>query len=346
MHGLIGLGLMLLSVLPVSEPTLKRFEYTETHMGSPFHLVLYTGDEGTASRAAKAAFVRIAALDLALSDYNPESELMRLCEKAGGPPVPVSADLYDALDGSLKMAKASGGAFDPTVAPVVRLWRRARRDRKLPDPDTLAKALSLVDHSKLVLDPTNKTAQLTDRGMKLDLGGIAKGLASQAAIDALKKLGVDRALVAGAGDIVVSGPPPRSDGWIIAVTPLGPEETTNPLRLSLVNCSISTSGDAEQFVEIAGKRYGHIVDPKTGLGVVERAGVTIVANNGAIADSLATAAFVLGTEKGLELVEKTPGASAIFARKIGDRLEVKRTAKFDQLRKASGTTSDATLGPG
>ena len=344
--GWISLGLVLVSVAVADEPKLVRFDYTETHMGSPFHLVLYTADETSASRAARAAFARIATLDAALSDYNPESELMRLCDKAGSGPVAVSEDLFDALDRCVRIAQASNGAFDPTIAPVVRLWRRARRDRKLPEPETLAKALSLVGYSKMTLNRQDHTVDLRDKGMKLDLGGMAKGMASQAAIDALRTLGVTHALVAGAGDIAVSDAPPGTEGWTIEVAPLGPNESFEPIRLALANRAISTSGDAEQFVEIDGKRYGHIVDPKTGLGLIDRAGVTVIASDGATADSVDTAAFVLGMERGMSLIESTAGASAIFVRKQPDgTIEVKRSRTFDQLPRAPGSAADATLGP-
>ena len=115
-------------------PALSRFEFEETHMASPFHLVLYSTDDATARRASRAAFDRIEALNAMLSDYDPESEISRLSRSAGGPPVQVSADLFDVLARSKRMYERSGGAFDVTIAPVGRLWRRARRDRKLPDP--------------------------------------------------------------------------------------------------------------------------------------------------------------------------------------------------------------------
>ncbi len=113
---------------------LTRFEYQETHMASPFHIVLYSADADSARRASRSAFDRIAALNKILSDYDPESELSRLAGAAGGPAVPVSADLFDVLARSKAICEKSGGAFDVTIAPVGRLWRRARRDRKLPDP--------------------------------------------------------------------------------------------------------------------------------------------------------------------------------------------------------------------
>ena len=188
---------------PGAADRLARFEFEETHMASPFKIVLYSNNEASARRASRAAYDRIAALNTILSDYDPESELSRLARTAGGPPVPVSADLFDVLQRSKAIYDVSSGAFDVTIAPVGRLWRRARRDRKLPDPARLAEARLLVGSDEMVLDPKARTVELKKPGMKLDVGGIAKGYAAQAALDVLKSAGVSRALVAGAGDIVV-----------------------------------------------------------------------------------------------------------------------------------------------
>jgi thiamine biosynthesis lipoprotein len=297
---------------PAGHPS--RFEFAETHMGSEFKIVLYTTDASIARSASRAAFERIATLDRILSDYQPDSELMRLCEQAGGPPVPVSADLVEVLARSQEMSQKSGGAFDVTVGPVVRLWRRARRDRKMPAPELLARARALVGWDQIELDPAAKTVRLKRPGMKLDVGGIAKGYASGAAIAVLAQNGITSALVAGSGDIVVKGAPPGLPGWTIGVGPL--EAPTAPPRqfLRVKDAAVSTSGDAERFVEIDGKRYSHVVDPHTGLGVVDRCSVTVVARDGATADSLDTAVYVLGPERGLALVESTEGAAALIVR--------------------------------
>jgi thiamine biosynthesis lipoprotein len=328
---LIGLSLLLPGVArgagPGTSPSLTptptptRFEFAETHMGTEFKIVLYTDDASLARSASRAALDRIAALDATLSDYQPESELMRLCGKAGGPPVAVSADLFDVLDRSRVMFERSDGAFDVTVGPVVRLWRRARRDRKMPDPGRLAEARALVGSDKMRLDPEARTVRLLKPGMKLDLGGIAKGDACSQAIAVLAREGVASALVAGAGDVAVSGPPPDAAGWTIGIGPL--ESPGSPPRrfLRVRDAAVSTAGDAERFVEIDGTRYSHIVDPKTGLGVVDRCSVTVVARDGATADSLDTAAYVLGPRRGLALVEATPGAAALIVRSAGGETE-------------------------
>ncbi len=315
-------------------PGLARFEFDETHMGSSFHIVLYCADDAAARRASRSAFARVAELDDTLSDYKPDSELMRLCRGAGGPPVPVGEDLFRVLDFSRRMYERSGGAFDVTVAPVVRLWRRARRDRKLPNPDLLAEALALVGSDAMRLDAEERTVELRKPGMKLDVGGIAKGYAAGEAIATLKRHGIDRALVAAAGDIVVSGPPPEADGWTVAIAPLGSPRAEPSIYLSLKDAAISTSGDSEQFVEIDGRRYSHIVDPRTGLGVVDRCSVTVVATDGATADSLDTAVYVLGPDRGLALAEQTSDASALIVRSTPAGIQAFESSHFRNLPRA------------
>src|SRR5262249_25774128 len=133
------------------EPALRRFEFSERHMGTLFRIVLYAPDEAAAKKAAQAAFARIAELDGIMSDYRPASELMRLCKKAGGAPVRVSEDLFAVLQRAQEISWLSGGAFDVTVGPVVRLWRRARRTRQMPDPKELERARALVGYLNIRL---------------------------------------------------------------------------------------------------------------------------------------------------------------------------------------------------
>ncbi|AMV39777.1 Thiamine biosynthesis lipoprotein ApbE precursor [Planctomyces sp. SH-PL62] len=313
---------------------LARFEYLETHMGSSFKILLYSTQETAARRASRAAFDRIAALDAVLSDYDPDSELSRLATSAGGPPVAVGPDLFDVLEKSRYWYDETGGWLDPTIAPVGRLWRRARRERKLPDDAKLDAALALVGMEKLVLDPKARTVRLTRPGMKLDVGGVAKGYAAQAAIDVLREQGVDRALVAGAGDIVVSGPPPDAEGWTIGVATLEPSKTAPEIYLSIKDAAVSTSGDAERFVIIDGRRYSHIINPRTGRPIEDRASVTVVAPDGTTADVLETTAYMLGPEKGLEFIDSIPGAAAVFTRETPEGIRRYESARFKDVPRA------------
>ncbi len=302
------------SRLRAADPPEARHEYVEAHMAVPFKILLYTSDDARASRASRLAFDRIEALNKTLSDYDPDSELSRLGRASGGAPQRVSRDLFDVLARSQEYYRLSGGVFDVTIAPVGRLWRRARRDRKLPAADTLARAMQLVGGDKLKLDPQASTAQLCLHGMRLDVGGIAKGYAAEAALSVLKEQGIKRALVAAAGDIVVGDPPPGQAGWKIAIAPVDPSQPEPERTLLLANQAVSTAGDAEQFVVINGRRYSHIVNPKTGMGVEDRASVTVVAPDGAAADALETVVYLLGPDRGLTLVDSLPGTSAIYLR--------------------------------
>ena len=320
--GVALIGLLLTS----AEQDLARFTFAETHMGSRVQITLYAPDEASAKRGAMAAFARVAELDGIMSDYRPTSELMRLCQRAGGGPVPVGEDLFLVLSRAQEVSRRSGGAFDVTVGPVVKLWRRARKSFVLPDPDDLAKARALVGWEMVMLDPKARTVALQKPGMQLDLGGIAKGYAADAALKVLKEQGLTRALVALSGDVAAGGPPPGEDGWKVGIAAL---EGGRPSRFVLLkDGAVSTAGDAEQYVEIGGVRYSHIVDPKTGIGLVGRVSVTVVARDGMTADSLDTAACVLGPERGLKLVAQTPGAEVLFVRKTEKGEEVMASKGF------------------
>ena len=311
---LIIQGFILAAVsMAAGKPHLSRYEYVQLHMGTQFRIVLYAPDGAKAAEAADLAFARITELDNIMSDYRMESELNRLCRLSGGPPVRVSDDLFKVLALSRKLSERTGGAFDITAGPVIRLWRRARRTLELPDEARLGKARLLTGYRFLHLDESQKSVRLEKEGMQLDLGGIAKGYAADAAMDVLKSQGIRIALVAAGGDIVVSESPPGENGWSIAIAPLSTGgKSAGKQAVMLVNAAVSTSGDAQQFVEIGGVRYSHIVDPRTGIGLKGKSSVTVIAPHGTTSDSLATALSVLGSRRGLQLVDSIDGTAASF----------------------------------
>ena len=309
-----------------ADPDLTRFEFIEPHMGTQFRIVLYAADDATAKQASRAAFRRVTDLNATMSDYLPESELMRLCKKAGGPPVPVSPDLFAVLARAAEISRITDGNFDVTVGPVVRLWRRSRRSQLLPDDKELAAAKALVDYRLVELDPIARTVRLAKAGMQLDLGGIAKGYAADAVQTVLKQHGITRSLVAAGGDIAVSGPPPGKPGWEIGVA-RAPSEPKDGPTLILRDAGVSTSGDAEQYVEIGGKRYSHIVDPRTGLGLTDSWQVTVIAPDATTSDGLTKVLCVLGPERGLKAITGLP-ISARLVRMSGGKLEEHRSSTF------------------
>ncbi len=289
----------------------RRFEFERVLMGVPFRIVAYGADEAEVARAARAAFLRVRELNLVFSDYDPDSELLRLVAAAPRSPQKISAELAHVLLLSRELWERSGGAFDPSVAPLVRLWRAARRSGALPTPDDLAAALRRRGFDALELDAEAPSARFRRADLGLDLGAIAKGYAADEALAVLRAQGVPRALVDGGGDLALGDPPPGASGWRIAV-----ESRADPTRASaellLANAAVATSGDTWQYVEIDGVRYAHILDPETGLGLREPFAVTVIAPNCALADGLATALCVLGAERSAPLLGHYPAVRALF----------------------------------
>ena len=298
-------------------------------MGTLFKITLYAPEEAAARSAAEAAFHRVVTLDEIMSDYQADSELMRLCEAPPGQPVRVSADLFDVLEQAQRFSALSGGAFDVTVGPFVRLWRFARKKKALPALAEVNAAAASVGYKKLRLDRRERTITLLAPNMRLDLGGIAKGYAADQALAVLKGRGLTRALVAASGDIAVGDPPPGQRGWKVALAAMGgvTNEITRTVLLS--NAGISTSGDTEQYVEIGGTRYSHIVDPSTGLGLTHRLQVTIIAPRATTTDALATGVSVLGPERGLALVDSLPRTAALILTRSNGQDRVWTSRRFN-----------------
>jgi thiamine biosynthesis lipoprotein len=308
------------------EPELSRFEFAEPHMGTQFRIVFYAADKESAQKASQAAFRKVAELNGIMSDYIPESELMRLCKKAGGSAVAVSPDLFAILARAAEISRITNGNFDVTVGPVVRLWRRSRRSQLLPDEKDLAAAKALVDYRLVELDPVSRSVRLAKPGMQLDLGGIAKGYAADAAQRVLKEHGITRALVAAGGDIALSNSPPGKAGWEIGIA-RAPGEPKDGPTLILRDCGVSTSGDAEQYVEIGGKRYSHIVDPRTGIGLTDSWQVTVIAPNATTSDGMTKVMCVLGPERGFKAIAGL-AISARLVRKFDGMMQEHRSPTF------------------
>jgi thiamine biosynthesis lipoprotein len=287
-----------------ADDSLQRYSYTQYHMGVDARIVVYAPSQAKAEEACAAAFTRIGELDWVMSDYRPQSELMRLCEKAGGKPVRVSADLFKALARAVEVSKQTEGAFDCTVGPLIALWRKARKTALLPDPKAIEEARKRVGWRRMRLFPRSRSVQLTTKGMKLDLGGLGKGFAADEAHAVLQKFGITRALVQMGGDIVVRDAPPNTEGWMVLVPNAGTDQ--KPIEMPLKNCAVSTSGDTEQFVIIEGKRYSHIIEPRTGQALTERVQVTVIAPNGFTSDPLSKGFCILGEAERNRLLRLYP----------------------------------------
>jgi thiamine biosynthesis lipoprotein len=282
-------------------------DYSEIHMGTRVTITCYVSDKSRADIAIRAAFDRFADIDSKMSDYRVDSELNRFCANAGFGSQKISRDLASVLDASQRLAELTNGAFDVTCRPLIKLWRASRQSGKLPDPFELSSALKLSGWRGLSVDLDHQTAILDQPGMQIDLGGIAKGYACDEALRTLKSHGVPMAMVVAGGDIALGDAPPNKEGWVIRSKALG------KTSFVLENCGVSTSGDSEQFIIIDNKRYSHIIDPRTGMGLTHRMEVTVIANNCITSDSLATAFCVMGPQ-GINMLTEHYNFKAYFYR--------------------------------
>lgn len=294
----------------------QRYDFTAPLMATTFHISLHASSEQEAARAADAAFKHIARLNSLFSDYEPKSELMRLCDAGQDVPFKASADLFHLMARAVEISRLTSGAFDITCGNLTRLWRHTRRVKKLPPSDRLAKALTATDWHAVRLDPRTQTITLTQPGMLLDLGGIAKGYAADEGLRILREHGITRALVMAGGDISLGDAPPEADAWEIKLRALthpndGSAESLKTVRLK--RCGVSTSGDLYQFTEIGGVRYSHIVSPKTGLGLTQRIACSVIAPDATTSDALATAMCVMGRAEGEKTAANLQGVTVHFA---------------------------------
>ncbi|MGQ0649913.1 MAG: FAD:protein FMN transferase [Gemmatimonadaceae bacterium] len=281
-----------------------RFVFTEIHMGMAVRITGYAPNESSARVAAQAAFAEIARLEDIFSDYRPSAEVRRLSGQARGW-IPVSEELFIVLDKALLVARFSHGAFDPTVGPMVALWRESRRTGRLPHPDSLATARGRTGWAKVALDTANRAVQLAQPGMRLDLGGIAKGFILQRARDVLRRHGVDASLIQAGGDLVVGAAPPGRAGWRVD---LATEDTAlRRAARALINAAVATSGPAAQSISAGRRRYSHVIDPHTGLGLASDRMATVIGSDAALADAAATAATVLGLVRGQVFLQRLIG---------------------------------------
>jgi FAD:protein FMN transferase len=316
---------------PLETESLTRYEFQQAEMGVPFRIVLYASSRNAAEGAAAAAFARIKQINDVMTDYDSDSELSRLSQTSGqNQDVPVSPELWIVLARAQDLAERSHGAFDVTVGPYVNLWRFARRQGALPDPNRLAKARAAVGYTKMQLDAQRHTVRLLVPNMRLDLGGIAKGYAVDQALRTLGHFGITNALVSGGGDMAMSGPPPDKPGWRIELPPLDASNAPPARYLIVSHVGVSTSGDQFQRLEIDGKRYSHIVDPRTGIGLTDHRLVTVIAPDDFTADGLTKVMSVLDPKDALKFIAKIPDACVRIVRQPGEKIEVYQSRGFSQ----------------
>lgn len=295
--------LLLLSGGKLVAQGFHRYHFRHPQMGTIFQLVFYTEKDSIAAASiAGQVFGRIDSLNAIFSDWLPESELNQLCKTAGsGAFVSVSPELFDVLQQARQFSQKSNGAFDVSVGPLTRLWRRSRNLKELPLPEMVEQAQRKVNWRWVELQKKGKKVRLLQPGMALDLGGIAQGWTADDCLALLKSKGIQRAMIDAGGDIALGEPPPGEKAWKIEA----PTATGENKNLYLKNCGITTSGATFRYLELDGVRYSHIVDPRTGRPLTHRTLVTVLAKNATTADAWATAISVMGQEGWQQLKRKS-----------------------------------------
>lgn len=306
-----------------AQSTFNRYEYASLHMGSRCSIVVYAPTERSAADAVRDAFAMIHQVELALSDYNPESESMCATSQPHGQWVPASPVFLDVMMLCQQFYELSDGAFDPTIGVYTHLWRQAKQIGSIPTQDELAIAKSSFGFSHVRLDTENQRIRFDRPDMIIDFGAIGKGYAADRALQVLKEHGLDIALVDLGGDLALGNAPPDSfDGWSVSVqTGLGLDWET-----SMHSSGLATSGDLERFYQHQGIRYSHIIDPRTGLGLTQASAVTVHAADATTADALASIVSIVGDEFVDRFEKEFPGTRFWVVSSPIDGLENSRSA--------------------
>ncbi|MCK4537627.1 MAG: FAD:protein FMN transferase [Candidatus Krumholzibacteria bacterium] len=285
-------------------------------MGSKCIISIYGMEEDAAAAIAGEAFHELARIDGLMSNWRGDSELSLLNDGPKDTPVEVSKELFEIIERSIHYSGLTGGAFDVTARPLVRLWGFQRKDgelllEKIPSAEAISRTLLHTGSDKVILNRASLAITLP-AGMQIDLAGIGKGYGVDRCVDILRGGGVKSALVNLSGNMYAIGTPPGREGWSIGIRePHGENGIVG--KVTIADEAIATSGNYENFVILGGRKYGHIIDPRTGMTVDHLLSVTVVARSAIESDALSTGLFVLGPEASRELSETFPGVRAAFA---------------------------------
>jgi thiamine biosynthesis lipoprotein len=282
-------------------------------MGTRVSVELWADDEARGRELVADVMGEYHRIDAAMSTYKPDSEISRVNDHAAQAPMVIGDELFGLVERSLELSAASGGAFDITYDSVGYLYDFRARQR--PTDRQIEERIGAVDYRHVVLDRARRTIFFEAKGVRINLGGIAKGYVVERAAAMLRANGVEHALLNAGGDTRVIGDR-RGQPWIVGIRhPRVADEVVT--RLPLVDEAISTSGDYERYFEENGRRYHHIINPATGRPTEGILTVTVIGPDGTMTDGLDTAIFVLGVERGLELIEAYPDYETIIVDAAG-----------------------------
>jgi len=303
----VVMGYTLISYGPAEKTIYKKLL-----MGTVVEITMMGGDASDYEEAADSAFDEVARLEKVFSNYDAASEVSRISERSGEA-VKVSADVMSVVKTALRVAKLSDGAFDPTIGATAGLWGFSGEKKYIPRADEIAKLLPLVNYKNVAVDEGAGTVRLMKKGMTLNLGGVAKGFIVERAGAKLVEHGVTKAIIKAGGDMFLIS---DNKGFNKSYFIIGIQDPREKLKIIgeafSKHGAVATSGDYERFFMRRGKRYAHILDPKTGYPARRSRSATIVTEDPTLADALSTAVFVLGPKKGLLLIESLKNVEGVI----------------------------------
>lgn len=301
--------LLLCVSLPLAPPVHAEWlTGEEAIMGTAIRVELWAEDKAVGEAAIAAVMAEMHRIDREMSPFKPESELSRINREAADRPVPISAEMFDILSRSIEFSKLSGGAFDITFSSVGYMYDYRRHIK--PTDKEIEQALPGINYRHILLDARKRTVKFARPGVRIDLGGIGKGYAVDNSIVLLRKRGIAHAIVTAGGDSRVLGDR-RGRPWMVGIR--DPRRKDNTVAvIPLIDSAISTSGDYERYFEADGVRYHHILNPRTGRSATGVRSVSVIGPDATTTDGLTKPVFILGPEKGLQLIESIPGVDAVI----------------------------------
>lgn len=294
----------------------KSYSESSILMGSSFEITVVAEDEDFAKESLAIAKKEIIRIENLISSWDQKSETSRININAGIAAVEVSKELFDLIFRAQQISKLSSGAFDLTFAAIDKLWNFDGRESEMPNPDTLKASVFNIGYQLIELDEESLTVFLPKKGMKIGFGAIGKGYAADRAKQLLVERGVLGGIINASGDMNTWGTKPDGSSWTIGiVNPMNNKKVFS--WFSLEHNAVVTSGDYEKFTQINGRRYSHIIDPRTGIPSQGIVSCTVFAGKAELADAIATAVFVMGVESGLFLIDQLPDIEAILIDESG-----------------------------
>ena len=293
-----------------SEEKNEQLSRTEIFMGTPIKLTLYNeSDEDILDKA----FEKVSEIENTLSINKPGTELDELNEKSGESPVKLSEMSYDVIKKAIEYSKLSDGGYDVTIGPLIKLWSIGLPEAKVPTQEEINEVIKLIDYSNIEVNDSNREVFLNKKGMIVDLGSIAKGYAADELVKLLKDEGVEKAIIDLGGNIYALGSKEENKNWRIGIQNPFDNRGNVVGTIDVSNKSVVTTGIYERFIEKDGKKYHHILNPKTGYPYETNiAGVSIITDYSIDADALSTLVFTKGLEEGLKFVNELENIEAIF----------------------------------